>query len=65
MLENLLSSNEFDKELRGSLVGPAEAVKKVFRKWEAKFAAIENGTFRQRADVSWTWRGEFCVSWKA
>jgi phosphoenolpyruvate-protein kinase (PTS system EI component) len=50
MLENLLSSNEFERELRGSLVGAAEAVKKVFRKWEAKFAAIENGTFRQRAD---------------
>jgi phosphotransferase system enzyme I (PtsI) len=50
MLENLLSSNEFERELRGSLVGAAEAVKKVFRKWEAKFAAIENETFRQRAD---------------
>jgi len=50
MLENLLSSNEFERELRGSLVGAAEAVKKVFRKWEAKFAAIENETFRERAD---------------
>jgi len=27
MLENLLSSNEFERELRGSLVGAAEAVK--------------------------------------
>jgi phosphoenolpyruvate-protein phosphotransferase len=50
MLENLLSSNEFERELRGSLTNAAEAVKKVFRKWEAKFAAIENETFRQRAD---------------
>src|ERR671922_3121415 len=36
MLENLLSSNEFEKELLGSLTDAAEAVKRVFRKWEAK-----------------------------
>ncbi|HEX2933348.1 MAG TPA: phosphoenolpyruvate--protein phosphotransferase [Candidatus Binatia bacterium] len=50
MLENLLSSNEFEAELRASLTDAAEAVKKVFRKWEAKFAAIEDATLRQRAD---------------
>ncbi len=50
MLESLLSSNEFEKELRGSLTSAAEAVKKVFRKWEAKFAAIQDETLRQRAD---------------
>jgi phosphoenolpyruvate-protein phosphotransferase len=50
MLESLLSSNEFERELRGSLTSAAEAVKRVFRKWEAKFAAIENETLRQRAD---------------
>jgi phosphoenolpyruvate-protein phosphotransferase len=50
MLESLLSSNEFESELRGSLTSAAEAVKRVFRKWEAKFAAIEDETLRQRAD---------------
>jgi phosphoenolpyruvate-protein phosphotransferase len=50
MLESLLSSNEFETELRGSLTNAAEAVKKVFRKWEAKFAAIQDETLRQRAD---------------
>jgi phosphoenolpyruvate-protein kinase (PTS system EI component) len=33
MLESLLSSNEFEKELRGSLTSAGEAVKRVFRKW--------------------------------
>jgi phosphoenolpyruvate-protein phosphotransferase len=50
MLENLLASNAFETELRDSLSSAADAVKKVFRKWEAKFAAIEDETFRQRAD---------------
>ena len=50
MLESLLSSNEFEKELRASLTSAGEAVKRVFRKWEAKFAAIEDETLRQRAD---------------
>ena len=50
MLKNLLSSNEFESELRASLTDAEEAVKKVFRKWEAKFAAIEDETLRQRAD---------------
>jgi phosphoenolpyruvate-protein phosphotransferase len=50
MLESLLSSNEFERELRGSLTNAAEAVKRVFRNWEAKFAAIQDGTLRERAD---------------
>jgi phosphoenolpyruvate-protein phosphotransferase len=50
MLENLLSSDEFEKELRESLTSAAEAVKRVFRKWETKFAAIQDETLRQRAD---------------
>jgi phosphoenolpyruvate-protein phosphotransferase len=50
MLESLLSSNDFEKELRGSLTSAAEAVKRVFRKWEAKFAAIQDETLRERAD---------------
>ena len=50
MLESLLASNEFEKELRASLTSAAEAVKAVFRKWEAKFAAIQDETLRERAD---------------
>jgi phosphoenolpyruvate-protein phosphotransferase (PTS system enzyme I) len=50
MLESLLSSNEFEEELRGSLTSAADAVKRVFRRWEAKFAAIQDETLRQRAD---------------
>ena len=50
MLESLLASNEFERELQGSLVSAAEAVKRVFRKWEAKFAAIQDETLRERAD---------------
>jgi phosphoenolpyruvate-protein phosphotransferase len=50
MLEGLLSSNEFEEELRGSLTSAADAVKRVFRRWEAKFAAIQDETLRQRAD---------------
>ena len=50
MLESLLASNEFEKELRGSLTSAVEAVKTVFRKWEAKFAAIQDETLRERAD---------------
>src|SRR5215510_14001426 len=50
MLESLLSSNEFERELQGSLLSAAEAVKRVFRKWEAQFAAIQDETLRQRAD---------------
>src|SRR5581483_7139484 len=50
MLQSLLSSNEFESELRRSLTNAAEAVKAVFRKWEAKFTAIQDETLRQRAD---------------
>jgi phosphoenolpyruvate-protein phosphotransferase len=50
MLQSLLSSNEFDSELRRSLTNAAETVKAVFRKWEAKFTAIQDETLRQRAD---------------
>jgi phosphoenolpyruvate-protein phosphotransferase len=50
MLESLLSSDEFERELRGSLTSAEDAVKRVFRKWEAKFAAIQDETLRQRAD---------------
>jgi phosphoenolpyruvate-protein kinase (PTS system EI component) len=44
------ASNEFETEMRESLTSAAESVKSVFRKWEAKFAAIQDETLRQRAD---------------
>src|ERR1041384_3939880 len=50
MLESLLESHDFEKELRASLASAAEAVKTVFRKWEAKLAAIQDETLRERAD---------------
>jgi len=50
MLDGFLSSQEFEKELRNSLVTAPQAIKRVFRRWEAKFAALENQTFRERAD---------------
>jgi phosphoenolpyruvate-protein phosphotransferase (PTS system enzyme I) len=50
MLESLLESHDFEKELRESLASAAEAVKTVFRKWEAKLAAIQDETLRERAD---------------
>jgi phosphoenolpyruvate-protein phosphotransferase len=50
MLESLLSSNEFENELRTSLTTAEGAVKKIFQKWEEKFAAIEDGAVRQNSD---------------
>jgi phosphoenolpyruvate-protein phosphotransferase len=50
MLDGLLASHEFEKELHRSLLSAPEAVRAVFRRWEAKFAALEVETFRQRAD---------------
>ena len=50
MLDGLLAADEFEKELHGSLLGAPEAVRTVFRRWEAKFAALEVESFRQRAD---------------
>ncbi len=50
MLDSLLSSKEFETELRNSLFTAAQVVKSVFRRWEAKFAALESEAFRVRAD---------------
>ena len=50
MLDGLLASHEFEKELNGSLLDAAEVVRTVFRRWEARFASLEVETFRQRAD---------------
>jgi phosphoenolpyruvate-protein phosphotransferase (PTS system enzyme I) len=50
MLDGLLASHEFEKELQQSLLAAADAVRSVFRRWESKFASLEIETFRQRAD---------------
>jgi phosphoenolpyruvate-protein phosphotransferase len=50
MLDSFLSSNEFETELRDSLFTAAQVVRSVFRRWEGKFAALENEAFRVRAD---------------
>jgi phosphoenolpyruvate-protein phosphotransferase len=50
MLDSFLSSGKFDAELRESLLPAPHAVRRVFRKWEAKFAALKSEAFRVRAD---------------
>ena len=50
MLDSFLSSHQFETELQESLVTASEAVRRVFRKWEAKFAALKSEAFRVRAD---------------
>jgi phosphoenolpyruvate-protein phosphotransferase (PTS system enzyme I) len=50
MLDGLLASHEFEKEVEGALLPAADAVRVVFRRWEARFASLADETFRQRAD---------------
>ena len=50
MLDSFLSSGKFETELQESLVAAPEAVRRVFRRWEAKFAALKSEAFRVRAD---------------
>jgi len=50
MLDSFLSSGKFETELQESLVAAPEAVRRVFQKWEAKFAALKSEAFRVRAD---------------
>lgn len=50
MLKELFASGEFERELRASLVTAEGVVRRVLRRWYKKFEAIENQTFRQRAD---------------
>jgi phosphoenolpyruvate-protein phosphotransferase len=50
MLDNLLSSGEFEHELRGSLVNGEVAVGRVFRRWQEKFQSLKGESFQQRAD---------------
>ena len=50
MLRDLFASGELERELRTSLVTAETAVRRVFRRWHQKFEALENQTFRERAD---------------
>jgi phosphoenolpyruvate-protein phosphotransferase len=50
MLESFLSSGQIETELRESLVSASQAVRRVFRDWEAKFASLKSEAFRVRAD---------------
>jgi phosphoenolpyruvate-protein phosphotransferase len=50
MLRDLLASGEFERELRASLLTAETTVRRVFRRWYQKFEALENQTFRERAD---------------
>jgi phosphoenolpyruvate-protein phosphotransferase len=49
MLNSLLSSGEFEQELRGSLVAAEATVARVFRRWQEKFQSLKSETFRQWA----------------
>lgn len=50
ILDELLGSTEFEREVRDSLLAAAEAVRVVFGRWEARLASLEGDTFRERAD---------------
>jgi phosphotransferase system enzyme I (PtsI) len=50
MLDSFLSSGKFEAELQESLMPAPHAVRRVFRQWEAKFAALKSEAFRVRAD---------------
>ena len=50
MLDGFLTSGKFETELQESLMPAPQAVKRVFRKWEEKFAALKSEAFRVRAD---------------
>jgi phosphotransferase system enzyme I (PtsI) len=50
MLRELFTSGEFERELRASLLTAEVVVRRVLLRWYQKFQALENPTFRQRAD---------------
>jgi phosphoenolpyruvate-protein phosphotransferase (PTS system enzyme I) len=50
MLRELFASGEFTRELRASLLTAEAIVRRVLKRWYQKFQALENPTFRQRAD---------------
>jgi phosphoenolpyruvate-protein phosphotransferase (PTS system enzyme I) len=50
MLESLLSSREFNSEIESSGISSEAAVRRVFKRREAKFLRIQNPIFRGKAD---------------
>jgi phosphoenolpyruvate-protein phosphotransferase len=50
MLEGILSSQEFSRELHASLVNAEAVVWRVFRRWHEKFQSLQGESFRQRTD---------------
>jgi phosphoenolpyruvate-protein phosphotransferase len=50
MLQELFVSGEFERELRASLLSAEAVVRQVLQRWYRKFEALDNPTFRQRAD---------------
>lgn len=50
MLDELLSSGEFEQEVESLLVDAPSAVRRVFRRWHEKFLSLKGETFQQRAD---------------
>jgi phosphoenolpyruvate-protein phosphotransferase len=50
ILRELFDSGEFERELRASLLTAEAAVRRVLQRWYHKFEALDNQTFRQRAD---------------
>ncbi len=50
MLRSLLASGELERELRENLLTAEAVVRRVLQRWYRKIEAIENQTFRQRAD---------------
>jgi phosphoenolpyruvate-protein phosphotransferase len=50
ILRGLFASGEFERELRASLLTAEAVVRRVLLRWYQKLEALENQTFRQRAD---------------
>ena len=50
LLRDLFASGELERELRTSLLTAETAVRRVFQRWYNKLEALENRTFRERAD---------------
>jgi phosphoenolpyruvate-protein phosphotransferase len=50
ILRDLFASGELERELRTSRLSAETAVRRVFKRWYQKFEALENQTFRERAD---------------
>src|SRR5206468_3276543 len=50
VLRSLFASGELERELRDSLVTAEAVVGRVLQRWYRKIAAVEDPTFRQRAD---------------